>query len=484
MKIEEIKLELTNNYNKDVEIIYNHCNEEITDDESGETIFNLATIMYNIAIEKIKDNEKYIKKYMQVKVAYFAYLMRKITLKNSKKEWQSLINYADKAIKVENYKQYVDGTRCYQFSNLFESYIYRILYSDNQKISWCESATAIIYKKKGDAYYNLLNIDSAIDCYNKSFDFNPMLFDSYIGILNCLVKVKNYKQMIDVINKAYNICYLQSQIAYLLYFYAQYFIGFGNLQLARNCILVLSAYPMNSFLQYRTVELIDKINSYSNVVLDVFQADPVEILRNANIQCDISIRMKAGAITFYRFLLNNPDKEKNSQNYVKNLLINEYKMDLVEQQVRTNVNENMRMYIFANLHFTFNITNDWKVITYDDNLSATNGNIFLAKKDNFDLSINLLTNRLDVAVEQAYNADKQRFIDLNCDITEFPDFCLIPNRNIKYLLVSTKDASSSFIAYYTKLTNKLYGRICITVRDDIKEKREILLKVINSIIEI
>ena len=473
--IQEIKKRFTNSPQDNLEILYDKISS--IDAKNEDEMFlksQICKLMIQICKDTNNSSTKFLTAILNFDLEFFKFLSKKIKLLNKQKQWEKSIFYIQKVFEYYNVE---NNAETIYFDSAFDYYFYQFVFNNNQ-IQYRSSVCCYAFYNRSIAYKNLNLEDFAINDLKRCIKCSPMTIMPYYELMECYIKNNDTNSLKQLLNDYYKIIKTNEELSYFYYYYAYYFFLINNFQMCKICCNYANEFNANILFKTNIIKLLSKIYIGNNVVLDAFSYKPSEQLQKYNIPLGISLPTIQFMMTLYRNCLEKKITDRQIKKYVKNLIINDYKMTEYIDIINTNEKTDNKAITFDFYNFYIKINKKWKIIYVNNQQKIKQGVIFEAVNNNDKMSI-VIDDQPDFNLDDLYKQNIQTLIDSGFSIKDENDFYNLKRNHIKSVVVSQEN-NVKMLMFFVFVNNTLCI-FSINLEDDLQEKTRELIKVVNSI---
>ena len=470
--LDEIKQTLSGNLDVDLDLLYN----EITKQTDNETDFfnqmQICKYMKSLCDTYSNKSAVYLQKINKLEKEFFAYIESKVNIKNGKKQWDNMLYYLNIAF------DYFDITDNKLVFDTFEDYfVFATLNPNSFPVKFTTGIEGWLYYKRAIAYKNLKNYDMAIKDFNSCKKCSPMSYPAYFELCNCYLELKDYVNLKIVLDNSYKIIKSLEDLGSYYYLYSFYYLNKHNYQLAKACALYSLKFNISLVMRNKIVELLNNIISDKNIVTDVFNNLPEQILKKQKLPLWFAKEILASYLIMYKSCINNIINDKNLQkNIYKKLMM--FRLKAYIEQIETNETTSQNMYMFEEYEFYLKLDKNWKVVFQKDDKELIEGSIMECVFNDDTLSFVIDKNKENYDLDYLYKENLETLKEAGFNIIQENTYSTITKKNIKSIVVGSKE--QNVLMDFMLLDNN-YLLIISTNQSNGSDKQKLLLKIINTI---
>ncbi len=471
--LDEIKQTLSGNLDVDLDLLYN----EITKQTDNETDFfnqmQICKYMKSLCGTYSNKLAIYLQKINKLEKEFFAYIEKKVNIKNGKKQWDNMIYYLNIAFE---YFEVTDNKLV--FDNFENFFIFATLHQNSFPIKFTTGVEGWLYYRRAIAYKNLKNYDMAIKDFKSCLKCSPMSFPAYFELCNSYLELKDFESLKFFLDKSYNIIKSLEDLGAYYYLYSFYFYNKNNYQLAKACALYSLKFNLSFVMRNKILQLLNSILLNDKVVTDAFNNLPEQVLGKHKLPLWFSKNIMASYLIMYKSCINNIINDKTLQKNVRKKL-NMYKLKSYALQIETNETTSQNMYMFEEYEFYFKLDKKWKVVFQKDDSSLVEGAIFECIYNDETLSFVIDRNKEKYDLELLYQENLKTLKNSGFEIIKENNFSTITKKNIKSVLVGSGEKQNVLMNFILLDNNILL--IISTNQSNETDKQKLLLNIISTI---
>ena len=471
--LEELKQNLTNNKSEDLLFLNKYLLENTKTENDFFKKCEICKYMKTLCDGDKKLTEKYKNVFSFVDVEFFKYIFSRIKAKNSKKQWDLILDYVDKAF------WYFDLPKNeISFDDIQDYFLYAML-TEKTNLTFLIGIESWVYSEKANALKNKANYFEAIECLKHSIKCSPMSFQYYNAILSCFIKIKDYNNLLKYLNESYKVIKKQEHLAIYYYYYALYFYYTKKYSLAKCCAVYSTKFNVSFIHKNKLVEIVEDINNNEKIKTPHFKVEPDTLLKKANIPTWYSKEIMLCSLALFQKCLSKENKDKKLTNQVKKLLVSFNLNDYIKEY-ETNMLTDQNMYHFDNLKFSLKLSKSWKVIYKSAEPNAQELTILHAIKNDDSLTV-----YVDKKIEKdkftiycEYNI--QKLIQSGFSIVNQKKFTTLSGYNVNLSLLKITKNYYVYTAFFM-LENNNFCNITMTMNSFTEQNEKEMFKILSSL---